>query len=163
MVFEKPVLANYTNADDYLTAKIALISGMSFLGISYGLIFLLWFFMVSDTILGVAKVVALESFTGLTKAKFLAGILTKISILFIPLSIALTGALVGFDLSIFVFTSIYVLIANDAASCYTNLLSIKKRKRYENKDLVVWLINALRYLIYKTARNAIDKLNKPEK
>lgn len=162
MQFEKLEDFNRYGQQDYLTAKLALISSMTVLGVSYGLITLLWFFMASDTILGVIKAVTLNGWPAVSKAKFWGGLLTKIAILFIPLSLALTGALAGYDLNIFVITSIWVLIANDAASCYTNLLSIKRRQNYENKDLVVWLINALRYVIYASVRNAIEKIKKAE-
>lgn len=143
---------------NYLAAKIALISTMSFLGVSYGLIFLLWFFMVSDTILGVWKTVVVFGWAAVTGDKFWFGIGTKIAILFVPLSLALTGALAGYDLNIFVLTAIWTLIGNDAASCYTNLLSIKRRKNYVNKDLVELLINTLRTLIYQGVKNALYKL-----
>lgn len=148
--------------ENYLAAKLALISSMTFLGVSYGLITLLWFFMLSDTLLGIWKAVVLGGFSAVSKTKFWSGVGTKIAILFIPLSLALTGALAGYDLNIFVLTTMWVLIANDAASCYTNLLSIKRRKHYENKDLVVWLINALRYAIYAGAKNALDKIKNAE-
>lgn len=144
--------------ENYLTAKIALITSMSFLGVNYGIIFLLWFFMVSDTILGVGKVVKLGGWVSVTAPAFWAGILTKLAILFIPLSLALTGALVGYNLNIFVNTAMYILIANDAASCYTNLLSIKRGRSYENKDLVEMLINTLRTVIYEGAKAALNRL-----
>jgi hypothetical protein len=143
---------------NYLAAKIALITTMSFLGVSYGLIFLLWFFMVSDTILGVWKAVAVFGWQSVEANKFWSGVGTKIAILFIPLSLALTGALAGYDLNIFVITTIWTLIGNDAVSCYTNLLSIKRRKNYVNKDLVELLINTLRALIYQTVKNALQRL-----
>jgi hypothetical protein len=144
---------------NYLAAKLALISSMTFLGVSYGLITLLWFFMLSDTLLGIWKAVVLGGFSAVSKTKFWSGVGTKIAILFIPLSLALTGALAGYDLNIFVLTTMWTLIGNDAVSCYTNLLSIKRRKNYVNKDLVVLLINALRALIYQGVKRAIEKIN----
>jgi hypothetical protein len=146
----------------YLAAKLALISSMTFLGVSYGLITLLWFFMVSDTLLGVWKTIVVFGWSEVSKSKFWAGVGTKIAILFIPLSLALTGALAGYDLNIFVLTTMWTLIGNDAVSCYTNLLSIKRRKNYVNKDLVEMLINALRAIIYQGVSNAIKKLNSGE-
>jgi phage-related holin len=150
---------NYTE-ENFIGAKVLLITSMSFLGISYGLILLLWFFMVFDTILGLIASIVISGWQSLTQTRFWAGILTKISILFIPLSLAITGALAGFNLNIFVFSSIYVLIANDAISCFTNLLSIKTKKRYINRDLVEILINALRSSIYKFAAGIITKIKK---
>jgi len=150
---------NYTE-ENFIGTKVLLITSMSFLGISYGLIFLLWFFMVFDTLLGLIASIVINGWQSLTQTRFWAGILTKISILFIPLSLAITGALAGFNLNIFVFSSIYVLIANDAISCFTNLLSIKTKKRYINRDLVEILINALRSSIYKFAEGIITKIKK---
>jgi phage-related holin len=150
---------DYTE-ENFIGAKVLLITSMSFLGISYGLILLLWFFMVFDTLLGLIASIVINGWSSITKTRFWAGILTKISILFIPLSLAITGALAGFNLNIFVFSSIYVLIANDAISCFTNLLSIKTKKRYINRDLVEILINALRTSIYKFAEGIITKIKK---
>lgn len=163
MEFEKIDEPIINIQENFITAKILLVTSMSFIGVSYGLIFLLWFFMCSDTILGLAASVIVDGWESITKTRFWAGILTKISILFIPLSLALTGALAGFDLNIFVFTSIYVLIANDAISCYTNLLSLKTKKRYINRDLVEMLINALRATLYTVGKNLISKIKDDDK
>lgn len=156
MQFEK--LETITHGQSYIEAKIALITSMTFLGVNYGLILLLWFFMLSDTLLGVAKAVALLGWSGVTRGRFLAGIGTKVAVLFVPFSLALTGALAGYDLNIFVHTALYALIANDAVSCYTNLLSIKTKKNYVNKDFVEMLINSLRSAIYKAVKKAIEKI-----
>lgn len=151
--------------ENYSLAKITMVAGMSFLGVSAGLILLLWFFMISDTLLGVWKAVVLDGWDGITAQKFWFGMGTKVAILFVPLSLALTGALAGYDLNIFVLTAMYMLIANDAMSCYTNLLSIRQKKNHENKDLVELLINTLRMIIYNSAKSAINKIknaNEPE-
>ena len=158
MQFEKIEKLTTYSENSYVAAKLALITSMSFLGVNFGLIFLLWFFMVSDTVLGLVASTVVDGWVSITKTKFWAGILTKIAILFIPLSLALTGALAGFNLNIFVLTAMYVLVANDAISCFTNILSIKTKKRYVNRDLVEMLINALRSVIYATAKTLIDKL-----
>jgi len=160
MQFDKLIDPIDYTEENFIGAKVLLITSMSFLGISYGLILLLWFFMVFDTLLGLIASIVINGWLSITKTRFWAGILTKISILFIPLSLAITGALAGFNLNIFVFSSIYVLIANDAISCFTNLLSIKTKKRYINRDLVEILINALRSSIYKFAEGIITKIKK---
>lgn len=148
--------------ESFLTAKMALIVSMTFLGVSYGVILLLWFFIVFDTILGVAKAVVLDGWDQVTGRRFWAGVLTKLSILFIPLSLALSGALLGYNLNIFVMTSMYALIANDAISCYTNILSIKKKKNYVNKDLIELLINSLRAVIYNSVKSGLNRLKDSE-
>lgn len=150
-------LPSYTE-ESYLGAKLALMTSFTFLGVNYGLIFLLWFFMFFDTLFGVAKAVRLGGWASVTRSRFLAGVFTKIAVLFIPLSMALVGSLVGYNLNIFVLTTIYALIANDAVSCYTNILSFKKKKNYVNKDFVEMLINALRAVIYGGVSKALGKM-----
>lgn len=158
MQFEKlENLPNYTE-ESYLGAKLALMTSFTFLGVNFGLIFLLWFFMVFDTLFGVAKAVTLTGWASVTRTRFIAGIFTKLAVLFIPLSLALVGALAGYNLNIFVLTCVYMVIANDAISCFTNILSIKKKRDYVNKDFVEMFINALRSTVYEAARNAIEKL-----
>src|SRR5690554_7609087 len=104
------------NEESFDIVKISLITSMSFLGINTGIIFILWFFMVSDTVLGVIKAVTLGGWESVTRKKFLIGVGTKIAVLFIPLSLAVTGAFAGYDLLIFVNTTMWTLIANDAIS-----------------------------------------------
>lgn len=158
MQFEKlENLPNYTE-ESYLGAKLALMTSFTFLGVNFGLIFLLWFFMVFDTLFGVAKAVTLTGWASVTRVRFVAGIFTKIAVLFIPLSLALVGALTGYNFNIFVLTAIYAVIGNDAISCYTNILSIKKKRNYVNKDLIEMLINALRSGIYNAVKGAIDRV-----
>lgn len=144
--------------ESFNTLKISVITSMTFLGVNYGIIFILWFFMVFDTIFGMSKVVALHGWGALNKRDFFIGIGTKMAVIFIPMSIAVTGFFAGYDLTIFVNTAMWALIANDATSCYTNILSIKKKKNYVNKDLIELLINTLRALIYNGAKSALDKL-----
>ena len=144
--------------ESFNTLKLSVITSMTFLGVNYGIIFILWFFMLSDTMLGMGKAVTLGGWEALNKRDFFVGIGTKMAVLFIPLSIAVTGVFAGYDLTIFVNTSMWALIANDAISCYTNILSIKKKRNYVNKDLVELLINTLRSLIYNGAKSALDKL-----
>jgi len=164
MQFEKfpKTESNFITEESFIGAKLALITSFTFLGVNYGLIFLLWFFMVSDSILGVWKSYSLYGSEALTKARFYIGFGTKIAILFLPLSLALIGALAGVNLSIFVLTAIYTLIANDLASCYTNILSVKRGRDIKNKDLVVILINTFRQLIYSGVKEAIKRLKDSE-
>jgi hypothetical protein len=131
---------------------------MSFLGINYGMGLLLTFFLFFDTLFGVSKSIVLYGWPSVNRNRFLIGILTKILILFIPISLALSGALLGYNLNALVALSMYTLIANDAISCYTNLLSIKKKQDYKNKDLIEMLINFLRSLIYSSITSMMKKI-----
>jgi hypothetical protein len=148
---------NYT-PESFITEKILFISGMSILGINYGMGLLLSFFICFDTLFGIAKSISLYGWASINANRFWIGIMTKIGILFIPISIAVSGSLLGFDLTYLVSLSMYTLIANDAISCYTNILSIKKKKDYENKDLIEMLINFLRGLLYNSIKNMMQKI-----
>lgn len=147
---------------NYEIVKVTSITMLSVMGVNYGIIMILWFFMVSDTFLGMSKAVILGGWEALNRRDFAIGIGTKMAVLFIPLSIAFVGAFANYDLHVFVDTTMWVLIANDATSCYTNILSIKKRRNYENKDLVEVLINALRTMIFNGAKSALNKLKDNE-
>jgi hypothetical protein len=144
--------------EGFLAQKIILISSMSFLGINYGMGLLLTFFLFFDTLFGIAKAITLYGWVAVNKNKLLFGIGTKVLVLFIPISLALSGALLGFNLKALVALSMYTLIANDAISCYTNLLSIKKKQDYKNKDLIEMLINFLRSLIYSSITSMMKKI-----
>ena len=145
-------------SESFLVQKIGLISGMYFLGINYGMGIVLAFFISSDTFFGIIKSITLYGWTSINQNKFWVGFLTKIGVLFIPISIAISGAFLGFELNSLVSLSMYTLIANDAISCYTNILSIKKKKDFKNKDLIEMLITFLRSLIYNQINNFMKKL-----
>jgi len=146
--------------EDFLTQKILIIAGLSFLGINYGAVMLLIFFIIFDTVFGVAKSVTLHGWVSINKERFWGGIITKIAILFIPISVALSGALLGFQLQALVMVCMYALIANDAISCYTNILSIKNKVDYENKDLLEEFINTLRNLIFNYIIGLLKNITK---
>ena len=143
---------------NYELIKVTSITAVSFMGINSGIILILWFFMVFDTLLGMWKSVVLYDWPSLNRKEFAFGVGTKMAVLFIPLSIAFVGQFANYDLKIFVDTTMWVLIANDAISCYTNILSIKKKKDYVNKDLVEALVTTLRDLIYSGAKAALNRL-----
>ena len=146
--------------EDFLTQKILIIAGLSFLGINYGAVLILIFFMGFDTVFGVAKEVTIRGWSTITKERFWGGIITKIAILFIPISVALAGALLGFELKALVMVCMYALIANDAISCYTNILSIKNKTDYENKDLLEEFVNVLRNLVFNYIIGLLKNITK---
>ena len=161
-------LSKVTQDPDYLTAKLTLISSMSLLGISYGIITILVVLLVFDTATGVTKTVVLEGWDSVSGREFWKGILTKIGIISIPFVLALISVVVkavtksqdSYNFDTLILVVLWTVIANDLISFLTNILSIRTRKDYKNKDLIAVMINALRELIFRGAKAAIENIAK---
>lgn len=161
-------LSKITNDPDYLVAKLTLISSMTILGISYGIVLLLVTFMLADTVAGIIKSIALKGWESLDGRIFWIGILTKIGIVIVPFLLALISVVVkaltnssgSYNFDPLILLVLWTLIANDLISFLTNLLSIRTKRDYKNKDLVALMINALRQLIFKGAKAALENINR---
>lgn len=127
--------------------KKAIYAMFIFLGIKTGVVEVLFYLMCTDTILGIIKTVVLKN---VLSFKILAvGMVSKISIIAIPLIIALMGKGLNFDLSYFVVATMNVLIVNEGISCITNVISIKGKKEIENKDYLTRFLNKIRGALSK--------------
>lgn len=156
-----------TQDPDYLVAKLTLISSMTVLGISYGVVVILATLLVADTVTGVIKAVALRGWDSVSAGRFWEGVLTKLGIVIVPFLLALISVVVktltesdaSYNFDPLILLVLWTLIANDLISFLTNLLSIRTKKDYKNKDLVAVMINTLRQLIFKLSQMALERMS----
>lgn len=116
-----------------------------FLGIKTGTVNVLFWLMVLDSFLGVVK--ALRLGYKFSFGRLAWGIVLKISVLFIPLIVALIAKGLKLDFSIFVVTIMNILIVNEGISCITNIISAKKKKAVKNNDYVTLLLMSIRKVL----------------
>jgi hypothetical protein len=90
------------------------------------------------------------------------GLITKLSILFIPFFIAILGKILGHDFLYIVNVFIYIIIINDSFSIITNILSIRTGQTYKNEDFIEVAMNALRGLFKSGIMKMIDKIKNGE-
>lgn len=113
-----------------------------YLGIKTGTAMILFWLMVIDSVLGIGKALRLgEKFSFKI---LLWGMITKISILLIPLVVALVGKGLNLDFTYFVIAVINILIVNEGISAITNILSMKTKTRIENADYITMLLKLIR-------------------
>lgn len=72
---------------------------------------------------------------------------SKLSLLLIPMILALIAKGLNLDFSLFVIAAMNVLIVSEGISCITNILSIKTRKQIDNNDYVTLLLHSIRKLL----------------
>ncbi|CAL2092069.1 conserved membrane hypothetical protein [Tenacibaculum sp. 190524A05c] len=147
--------------ESYEWVKYLFYALFTFLGIKSDVVKILFWLMLIDTCFGIIKTLSL----GLKfKIKKLAlGFISKLSILLIPMTIALIGKGLSFDFKWFVTAVMNILIVSEGISIFSNWLSIRQKKEVKNDDLITKLLNAIRnYLLrlFNTIiQTATDKTN----
>jgi hypothetical protein len=113
-----------------------------FLEIDQNVVQLLAILMAVDTILGIAKTIVLgEKFSF---KKLIWGMITKVSVLIVPMVLALTAKALSFDFTWFVNVVLDILVVSEAFSAITNVISIKEKRELENTDFITQLLKRIR-------------------
>lgn len=122
---------------------------------SKGVEILTWL-MAIDTVFGVTKTIALDQ-----KFRFerlMMGFVSKISVLLLPMTVALIGIGLSFNFKWFVDTTVDLLIVSEGISIFTHFVSIKQKEEVKNDDLVSQIINAIRNAFLKIFKNLLGSL-----
>jgi hypothetical protein len=123
-----------------------------YLGIKTGIVKILFYLMIIDSVLGVLKALRLHNKISLKRLVW--GMVSKLSVLIIPMILALMAKGLSLDFNYFVVIVLDILIVNEGISCITNILSIKTKKQIENTDYITKMIEAIRRMFM----NIIQKL-----
>lgn len=119
-----------------------------YLDIDVDIVAILSILMIFDMCFGVLKSLRLGS-----KFQFktmMWGFVTKLSLLMIPMTVALMGKALGRDFVWTVDLAIKALVVNEGLSILANILSVKQRKNIENFDFISLFIEHLQeYFINK--------------
>lgn len=116
-----------------------------YLGIKTGTVKVLFYLMAIDSLLGIIKALRLGYKFSFKRLGW--GMVVKISLLVIPMILALIGKGLNLEFSLFVVAAMNILIVNEGISCITNILSIKTKKQIENNDYVTLLLHSIRKLL----------------
>lgn len=115
----------------------------TFLNIDMDIVKILSILMAVDTTLGAIKALYLKELR-FTFKKLLWGIVSKSTVLLIPMLLALVSLGLGYDFKWVVDIVLKILIVSEGISSITNILSIKEEKNIENTDYVSKLLHAIR-------------------
>jgi len=140
-------------ADYWYEIKMVIYAVFAFLQIDLDIVKILSVLMVIDTILGVIKSLYINKLQFSFKV-LLWGIVSKSTILLIPMILALVALVLGFDFKWLVEIVLKILVVSEGISSITNILSIKERKNIENTDYISKLLHGIR----DTLNNIISKL-----
>ena len=113
-----------------------------YLGIETGIVKVLFWMMVLDSIFGIIKALRLKQQFSFKVLGW--GMVSKLTLLVIPMVLALMGKGLSFDFNYFVVAVINILIVNEGISCITNMMTIKSGKKIENTDYITKLLEAIR-------------------
>ena len=108
--------------------------------------------MAVDTVLGIFKSIRLKR--KVSFKKLIWGMITKVSILIVPMVLALVAKALSFDFTWFVNAVLNILVLSEAFSSITNVISIKEGKEIQNTDFITKLLHAIR----KGLSSLINKL-----
>lgn len=95
-----------------------------------------------------------------TVKKLLYGFVSKISLLAIPIIIALGAKGIGLNLTWAVDLTIRILIASEVISSLSNIQSIRTRKNIVNEDYITMLLTKLREFMGSLVEKSIKNINK---
>lgn len=126
-----------------------------YLNIKGDLVFILSILMLCDMFFGVLK--ALRLSVKVKISTMMWGFVTKLSLLMIPMVVALMGKAIGKDFVWAVDFAIKMLVVNEGFSILANILSIKNKKDIENFDFVSLAINTLRDFVVSKFKNYVNE------
>ena len=124
---------------------IPFITFMHYLNISHITIALFTLLLVIDMLTGIAKSIKLGIKP--TSKRFSSGVLSKFTLLLIPIIISIGAKAVSIDLSILVTTTINALILNEVYSSIANIYTIQTGKVAEEFDVLSKLLKVIRNFI----------------
>ena len=127
-----------------------------FLGMKTDVVRLLFYLMVIDSVLGVLKSIRLKQ--RFSFKILLWGMVTKLSILIIPMILALLGKAMTFDFTYFVVAVMNVIIVSEGISCITNIISIKSNKEIENVDYITMMLQVIKKALSKIIKKFLNAI-----
>lgn len=143
------------------TVKTFLYGVFLFLDIDTDIVKILAILMAVDTVLGVFKAIRLSK--KISFKKLIWGMITKISVLIVPMILALVAKALSFDFSWFVAAVLNILVLSEAFSSITNIISIKEGKELENHDFITKLLHTVRGGLTKIIEKIFQTINPDDK
>ncbi|MFT5890883.1 MAG: toxin secretion/phage lysis holin [Dokdonia sp.] len=137
--------------------KILAYSLFVYLEIDVELLKVLFCLMLIDTFLGVIKVIVLEKIFSFKR--LIQGLVSKIAILLIPISLTLMGKGLNYDFKWFVTLVIDLLIVSDGISIFSNAIAIRTKKEVKNFDALTTLLKTVRCSLIKLFTRFLDTID----
>lgn len=156
---ESPIYGKTAEVITYI--KTFLYGLFVFLDIDVNVVKILAILMAVDTVLGVFKAIKLKQ--AISFKKLVWGMVTKVSVLIVPMVLALVAKALSFDFSWFVKSVLNILVLAEAFSAISNVISIKEGKQIENQDLVTKLLHTIRIGLSNMINKLFNTINPEDK
>jgi hypothetical protein len=141
---EKRTLTTIVKNLAYIPAVLLGLSPVSYL--------VLAIFMVIDTVLGVARVYIIHGGEHIRSYRLTAGIISKLSIIAVPLLVAWGGRGSGIDLTEIARATLGVLVLAELYSILGSIYAIRLRKDVHEFDAVSWVLERVQLVIERILR-----------
>ena len=139
--------------------KIPLYGLFAFLNVDINVVHIIMWLMIIDTTSGVIKAIAVDKIK-FTFEKFYIGIMSKFVLLMIPMALALMALGIGYDFNWAVQATLRLIILSEGISFFTNIVSIREKKVYENRDYLSIILNWVREKLIFIFDSTIKDKNK---
>jgi hypothetical protein len=148
--------------DYWQETKTAIYLLFVFLNVDLDIVKILSILMMADTALGAIKAVYLKDLR-FTFEILLWGLISKATILTIPMVLALVALGLGFDFKWLIVLILRILVISEGISSITNILSIRKKENIENTDYISDILKGLRKFLESYLKKAVYDINKKDK
>lgn len=145
------IISRYTDQ-----LKVMVYTIFVFLHIDTDVVNILMVLMLLDTIFGIWKSLVLGEVFKFSVLLF--GIITKVLVLLIPMTLALVGKGLGYNFKPLVDIVMRVLVVAEGISIFSSFYMIRTKKRIENIDVVTKLLLAVRNSLLKFMAYFIGKI-----
>lgn len=146
-------------AEESLALKALIVAMLSAISINPYHVGYLLIAVFVDSFFGVLKAAKIKE--RLSFKKYSWGIISKLSLLFIPLLLAYFAKTFEIDLSYLVTSFIFLIAANDTVSIISKIGTLRTGINYKNEDFIALAIDSLRnFLINKMQAILNDKSKK---
>ncbi|MGE4396052.1 MAG: phage holin family protein [Sulfurimonas sp.] len=120
---------------------------LTYLGLNGESFFLFSVLLIIDYMTGVAKAYRLGHYITSNKMKY--GVLSKLSLLLIPVVLAIGAKAVGADFKTILMSGVNILVISEVYSCIGNIYSIHTKKELPEYDVVAILGKRIRNVLIK--------------
>lgn len=117
------------------------------LGIKYDIIVAFSFLMLIDVVTGILVSARVDGWVSITSKRLAFGVLSKLLLLLIPISIALAASVVEEDFSFLVRSTISILALAEAYSITGNIYAIKVGERIPEFDAISVILRKIREVL----------------
>lgn len=119
----------------------------AFVGVSYDAYAAFAVLMLLDVITGVLASAQTMGWRSVTSKRLSFGLISKLLLLLIPLSIALAGRSAGVDMSSIIASSFFILTVSELYSVIGNIYAVKTGRRVPEFDAISVILGHIRNLI----------------